>query len=758
MATVLFELILTRLFSITSGYHFAFMIVSMTMFGMTLGAIVSMVRIPVDAETTRGALIQNACLLGVTIPLTFFLHNYVDGLMAQIGPFAWIAISFALLSIPFYFAGVCMSLCLTRFSDVGNLYCADLLGAGLSCPILVWGLSYVDAQDILTAAGVIAAVSAVCFAFFANDCMEKRRYMPAVIASVIAFGCFLLPRPAVNIHADNPIELVKWSPVGRVVVTELEGPAVTWGKVSVKSPPVPQKGLYIDFGALTVMTTANATAQQLEPIKEDITALGNSLRPDRSLFVIGVGGGRDILTGLLFNQRFIDGVEVNPAIVSMLKNKYAEFVGNLATKGGVNIVNDEARNWLARSGKKYGVIQCSLVDTWSASSSGAFMLTENVLYTKEAFELYINHLAPGGILSFLRWGDEHEPGQILRMLDLGKNALHSIGINDFATHMMLVSAPYRDGDHWIGNLFVSNQPFSDADKQLVANTARERGYKLLWVDGMAAVEPFASSIKADSVIDPGMPSDDRPFFFTPIKPSANESSIAEPAAGRGLALLFFTFAMAAFLVIATILVPVGATMRGKVGASKEVLASGLYFSCLGLSFMLVEVGQIERLTIFLGNPTYGLSVVLFALLLSSGIGSFIVNRLLEKGAPLRELAFIGLISSAVLISISALISGLCLGQLDAAPIIERILLSIALVCMPGFFMGWAFPLGMTMFNKTGTGGSWFWAVNGATSVLGSIVAAIFSITVGIKMTLFIGAGCYILALIAVPNSVDATKT
>ncbi len=231
--------------------------------------------------------------------------------------------------------------------------------------------------------------------------------------------------------------------MGRVVTSDYFLPAVCWGKESLSdsAPPVSQKGIHIDAGAFTVMTSGEATASQLEPIKRDITAVANRLRPNKNLFVIGVGGGRDVLTGLLFNQHLIDGIEVNPAIVSMLKNKYGDFNGHLTKKPGVTIINDEARNWLARSSNKYDIIQCSLVDTWAASSSGAFMLTENSLYTKEAFDLYLRHLNADGILCMLRWGDRINPIQVLRMQYLAKSALLSAGVRDAGSHIMLIAAP-----------------------------------------------------------------------------------------------------------------------------------------------------------------------------------------------------------------------------------------------------------------------------------------------------------------------------
>jgi hypothetical protein len=749
MSTVLLELILTRIFSASVGYHFAFMIVSMTMFGMTAGALYAFARPPADDTALYKSLSFFASLLALSIPLAHVAQSYVNDNVARLNAFAWIGITFLLYSVIFFFAGTCVCLCLTRFREVGKLYAADLIGAGISCPLLIIGLTYSDPQWIISAAGLLAALAAACFALEIRAQARQKSLVAAAVAALLCLLVSFMPPPLNALRAQfGQLEYIKWSPLGRVVATTFRGPAVSWAKVNLPAlpPMTPQKGLFIDFGAFTVMTGGSCSVAQLKPIERDVTALGNRLRPGRSLFVIGVGGGRDVLTGLLYGQKRIDGVEVNPAIVDMLKKRYAEFNGHLAERPGVNIVNDEARNWLARSRNQYGIIQCSLVDTWSASASGAFMLTENVLYTKEAFESYIRHIDADGILCFLRWGDAKEPGQILRMLYLAKNALESIGVSDVANHVMLVTAPYRDGGHDIGTMIVSPRAFSKADIASLVDISKQEGYEMLWVPGVAAVEPFAGAI-TKATTDPGMPSDNRPFFFTPVKPSENESSIAEPAKGQGLALLMFTLLQASLLVTIAIVFPAWRAWRGKLGSPKQAFSSALFFSCLGVAFMLVEVAQVQRLTILLGNPTYGLSVVLFALLLASGAGSFAAQMLMEREHDLRKWLRIGLIISALLILASAWVFRHWLPSLEAAQLSERMAAAIPLVALPGFFMGWAFPLGMAHFTRNATNaGAWYWAINGATSVLASVLAAIISIIWGIQITLIVAAVSYLIAL------------
>ncbi len=749
MAMVLLELLLTRVFSASAGYHFAFMIISMTMFGLTAGALYAFARPPKDDVALHQKLVTSATLFSGSIPVAYFIHNYVNDAIGRIGPFWWIAATFVLYSVVFFFAGTCISLCLTRFREVGKLYCADLIGASIGCPLLILGLAYSDPQAIVAMAGLLAGLAAMCFIHRGDHTVAAGAFARISVAIALCIASVFAPGHYGLMSAlFGPIEYVKWSPCGRVACSTYDQAVVTWSKVFTVPPSlkVPQKGLFIDFGAFTVMTGGNATPQELEPIKHDITAVGNRLRPDSSLFVIGVGGGRDVLTGLLFGQKRIDGIEVNPAIVSMISERYADFNGHLTQRPGVRIINDEARNWLARSNTKYDVIQCSLVDTWAASSSGAFMLTENVLYTKEAFNLYMRHLEPTGVLSFLRWGDEKESAQLLRMVFLAKNALKSIGIDDVSSHIMLISGPYRSSEVNIGNILVSPTAFSKKDIDALVDIAKTERYKLLWVPGVASVEPFANAITSNAT-DPGMPSDDRPFFFTPVQPSSTESSLAEPAQGKGLALLFFTLMQAAVLVIIVILFPCIKVMGGKIGSAKQIFKSGLMFSALGVAFMLIEVAQVQRLTILLGNPTYGLSVVLFALLMSAGIGSYVSQLLLDRFGNTKTLLVISLLSSAAIVALTAWLFASWLPSLESVQLTERMVAAVSLVSVPGFFMGWAFPLSLTLFTKdAANAGSWYWAVNGATSVLSSVLASIISIVWGIETTLLCGAACYLVAI------------
>ncbi len=738
MAVVLLELVLTRLFSVSTGYHFAFMIVSITMLGMTIGAIYTFIKVPREQDKVLKALTVSASLFAVSVPLAFALQLLYNRSMETVGPFGWIGATFITFSLPFVFAGICLSLCLSRFQSVGRLYAYDLLGAACSCPLLVFGLTVASGPAVMMACGVIASLSSVLFAKRSGTISVKTALLPG-LATILCIAVLVSPLPDFRSVTDGKIEYVRWTPLGRVVVTEESASVFTWGKHKEGAAKVPQKGLFIDSGAMTVITKFSDDPNQMAPLREDLTAVGNDLRPNNSLFVIGAGGGRDIISGLLFGQKTIDAAEVNPAIVEMIKGKYADFVGRLHEKPGVNIVNDEARVWLAKSGKKYGLIQCSLVDTWAASSSGAFMLTENVLYTKEAFKVFLDHLEPKGVLSVIRWGDEKRPEEILKLAGLARSALQASGIENAKERIMLIGAPSTFEGNWMGLMMMSPDPFTAEDISRIEQICKERDYKILWLPNGNGKEPFTTYMNSTSIATGDLPNDDRPFFFTS---AGHDQNINE-----GVAILIFTFMLAFILVVVTILLPLWLRIGKKMAKQQLFFQSAIYFTALGMGFMLVEVGLIQRLTIFLGSPTYGLTVVLFALLLSSGAGSYFMQSKVDSGGNPEKLARMALLLTGVLTFATCFATLYFTPVMPAAGLIERVVLSLLAVAVPGFFMGWCFPLGMTLFAKEDVElGAWFWGVNGATSVLGSIVAAIISIQVGITYTLVAGAAVYMLTV------------
>ena len=458
--------------------------------------------------------------------------------------------------------------------------------------------------------------------------------------------------------------------------------------------------------------------------------------------MIGIGGGRDILTSLAFGQRHVTGVEINPDILRLLTRRFGLYSGSLQNNPDVTLVHDEARSYVARSLESYGIIQASLIDTWAATSAGAYVLTENGLYTKEAWLTFLTHLTPDGILTMSRWYYEAQPAEILRLAALATASLMDIGVADPRQHVIIV----RNQD--VATVMVAKRPFSAADIDTVTKISKAMEFQPV------LTPRFAERPEFEAISTPGRyehlirtyplnieaPTDDSPFFFHMLRAGdllkrstfqgMNQLNLkAVNVLGRSLAIVS---GLSAIAIIAPLV------FRRKMRQARSIRLM-IYFAAIGLAFMMVEIGQLERLIVFLGHPIYGLTVVLFVLLLASSCGSFYSFRM-------RPWIWLLPVALAAFIFASPSVTY----QLTAASTPVRIAISALLLFPSGFFMGMAFPLGIrkAVFVNEGAPTAWYWGINGAFSVISSVLAVAVAVFWGVTVTLLVGLGAYILALIA----------
>jgi hypothetical protein len=273
---------------------------------------------------------------------------------------------------------------------------------------------------------------------------------------------------------DTPPLYEKWNSYSRVRVTgdpRLELPTLGWGL----SPAMPRLGrlrqlqLDIDSNAGTLMTGYNGDLRTVEHLKYDVTNIGYYLRGDRNVLIIGAGGGRDVLSALAFGARSVTAVDINKDIIRTVNHRFGDFTGHLDRDPRVRFVNDEARSFVARSTDQFGTIQISLIDTWAATAAGAFVLSENSLYTVEAWTTFLRHLADDGLLSVSRWYFRDRPAEMYRTTTLAVEALRAIGVADPRSHIAVVrnmrpaNASPWDTPDGVGTILVSRRPFTSAE-------------------------------------------------------------------------------------------------------------------------------------------------------------------------------------------------------------------------------------------------------------------------------------------------------
>ncbi len=767
LATLMYEVLLTRIFSVTMWYHYGFMAISVALFGMTVGALlVYLLPARFPREGAKRQLAWSALLFAGAIVASFVAHADIR---LHSGQFAVgvLVPTYIVTSVPFTLSGMCVALALTRFpKQVSALYAVDLAGAAAGCLLLICVL---DVTDGPTAVIVIAALAGIGAALFAADAASAvlRRVTLASTVLLVLFASTngvlanhqsaILRLSLAGGHRDLPPLYEKWNSFSRVTVYPISLTPHGWGMSSVLPPDlkVPQLGMSIDVNAFTVITGFDGNVGRLEYLKYDITNIAHYLRRDARVLVVGAGGGRDILSALVFGQKSVVAVELNKNILGAVNRGFGRFSGHLDRDPRVTFINDEARSYVARSPTRYDIIQLSLIDTAAATAAGAYMLVENSLYTVEAWTLFLERLNPDGVLTVSRWFAGTRPGEMYKATALAAAALKRLGVANPREHLVIVKAalPHQQSgiSFFAATILVSKAPFSETDLAALEAVARRMRFDVALSPRSSSDPMFtelASGLNPDRVagalsLKLTPPTDDSPFFSNLLRAravlnrdrrtQAVEVVSSSPVSSLGLLLLVLIA-----LTLACIIGPLVLTGRHAASGGNRSLL--VYFASIGVGFMMVEISQMQRLTIFLGHPTYGLSVVLFALLVSSGAGS-LSTRTVQPGPARPTMIRLGLILVA-LCAFGAL-TPWALGAFREAPTPQRILVAVLLLFPVGLFMGMAFPLGMKVASERDDATTpWLWGINGATSVCASVLAVAVAMSAGISVSFWSGVACY----------------
>lgn len=779
LASLMDEILLTRIFSVTTWYHFAFVAISIAMFGMSLGAILVYFQAGrLAMERTKEYMAYSSMLFGVTVLLALFAQLYfpfrpgltTEGLVSA-------AFTYGVISVPFVFSGICVCLALTRFpAQISGLYAADLAGAACGCAVTIGVLKMTDALTAVVAVALLALLGA---AWLAADAGENS-LRSASLAGCAVLGIFVITN-TVEVNRQHPLIRVewvkeqkaapplyeKWNSYSRIAV--VENPKVWAYPISagISATYVPrghvrELNLTIDGSAETTLTSYDGKVENLDYLKYDAKEFVHYLRPHASVLVIGAGGGRDILAALAFGQESVRAVEVNGDVLRAVNGRYGDFTGHLDKDPRITFVSDEARSYLARIGERFDIIQASFIDTWAATAAGAFALTENSLYTVQAWKLFLGRLSPSGMVSFSRWFFPGNYAEGYRLTALAAESLHQLGVSNPRRHIIMITNLRKFSDSaWtpgVCTLLVSREPFSPEDVGRAEEVAHRLKFDIVLSPKSAqdsvfeslAENPDVPSVAAGFPFDISPPTDDRPFFFQMVR---LRDAFFQPRSSQTIA--FWNAkavdVLASLLVTVVIftglafIVPLG--LRTEKPALRSAFPYFVYFAALGLGYMLIEVAQLERLIIFLGHPTYALSVVLFTLLLSSGVGSYCTRNIGENRWTSAGFGRLGLLV-CVLLVIGPLTPAVTL-RLAHWATSERIVVALALLFPMGFFMGMAFPLGMRIACKeSNTLTPWLWGINGATSVCASVLAVAIALVSGISAAFWWGSGAYAVSLLA----------
>ncbi|HYD04805.1 MAG TPA: hypothetical protein VEC60_03725 [Reyranella sp.] len=794
MAVLTIQIVQTRILSVLSLYYMAFLSISMAMLGLTAGALIVHYKLGgVDRENVAAFLskITTAFALCIAVCFALELASPLPTIHWATSAVLWLK-AILLLAAPFTIGGIAVALALTRSGfPVGLTYGVDLIGAAVGCLVSLALLTWMDAPSAMFVVAAVVAAAAWCFGRVASapapaGLLPDWRILgrPGIVAA------YLVALAGLNTAVDTglqPIVIkfnrldtmaglhsIKWNSFSRIAVGNSEvGMPPYWGPspMAPRGVTTEQRLLTIDGTAGTYMQRHSDKPEAVDFLRYDVTNLAYHARHDGRAAVIGVGGGRDVLSAHLFGFRNITGVELNPIFIDLLTDpaKLRGYAG-IADLPGVRLVVDDGRSWFARTREKFDLIQMSLIDTWAATGAGAFSLSENGLYTVEAWKIFLSALTPSGMFTVSRWHATDATVELGRVASLASAALMELGVERPGEHIFIAGA---------GNLataIVSRTPFSRRDLQALQDTAARLQFRLIASPDQAATDPVLADIlgardrrdldsrAARHFLDMSPPTDARPFFFNQLRftdPGDLLEALEQWWGGTRLdsgsvwqgnliavSTLFLVILLSAIVVVLVIVLPTRQAVT-EVDRRVALIGSG-YFLLIGLGFMFVEIGLIQRISVFLGHPVYALSIGLFSIILSTGLGSLLSERL----TPVHRRHFVvwlGMLA-AYLLLLPQWLPDLLQSSLAAATLPWRALASIAVIAPAGLLMGFGFPTGMRLVSRLDVRLTpWLWGVNGAAGVLAAGLAVACGIGFSLDVTIVIGGICYaVLLFFALP--------
>jgi hypothetical protein len=774
LGVLMLQIALNRIFSFTIWYHFAYISVSLALLGF--GASGSMLAAfpRLGGERIRPTIglycgLSAATTLVMLIVIGSVPLNPFEAIQSRTGLGTFV-LYFSIVSIPFFFAGMAITIALRAAGrEVNRLYFWDLVGAGLGCALVVLAIDWLETPRVVvlvalifTAAGLVASAG------------ERS---PALTLNLVTGALLLLvigPLPkSLPFTPSNDKELADWLRVGvthyskwgSIFRTDLvgdRGREATLGGYRQRgiSPHYegefpPYRVIVHDAGAAAIMYQVRDGMKGLEMFQHHVLTAPYVVRDHPDVLIIGVGGGLDVIVGLENGAKHVTGVELNPVAVDLLTHRYRDYTGGLYDRPDIEIHSSEGRHFVRMTDERFDLIQITGVDTLAAMSTGAYILSENYLYTVDAYREYFRVLRADGVHSIATL-DFHPrlgyPRHALRFSTLSYEALRLNGVARPNEHIMVVAT---DQPVEKVEILTKMQPFSEAEIAAMEQFIDKEGFQAWYLPGRPdrQQQVFRTLLEGtpeqrqrffnDSFLDLRPTTDDRPFFFSYYKWrhlfEHRKEIDQRNTLATGQLVLAFILALAILFSVVAIALPM---IRVRGGASTMPGRWGFlaYFAALGVGFIFAEISFVQRFILFLGYPTYSLTVTLFSFLTAAGIGAHLSGRLRDN--PARTLPVLVLTLTAV-VAVETIALPSIMEALLAASLAVRIVATVLLCAPLGGVLGMFFPYGIrltTALNRDFV--AWAWAVNGCLTVVGSVLAIILAMSYGFTVVSVVFVAVY----------------
>ncbi len=737
--TLALQVLITRLLAAQLYYHFGFLAISLALLGVGAGSILIYLRARwFDTDNLPTLLARWSVVLVallVLVPIVLVRLRFGSGTHVTLRFALALGAACLLSALPFTVAGIVIALAVKASTTwMGRLYAFDLAGAAIGAIVVVPLMWIIAVPTLLVALAAVAAVAALLAAEHRRDrLLAIGAIAVSVVAIALAAGTHLYFMPPATASL-GPATADRWDPLNRVVgygARPGQSFALLFYDRVFAPVPVHHPGTPLP----------NWQALHLGP-----QSIGYALSPHRRVLIIGGGGGRDIDNALTSGEHDVDVIELNRDIVHVVDKDLGPWSGSPYTLPGVHTVTGDGRATLAARSTKYDQIHIGFTDTLSANSAQAFGLTEANLYTVQAYEEYFDHLTPTGILNVSRLrrlvGDE-----ALRATVLALTALKDRGIKDPQRNVVVIVGHDVFGALF-GTVLARLKPWTPAELARIRQLARQRGNGVAYAPGgpyqyewaQLAAAPSVKSFCTHYRLDVCAPTDNKPFFFNMTR-LGDVTAASRPGYTYSvdpLLVLLITLVILLVLAALSFVLPLRAGI-----AERPPTGSLVFFAAIGLGFLVLEVVLIQRFVLFLGFPTYALSVVLFSLLLFTGLGAFISSHVRD---PKRTLT--AALSIAIVLIVAAAF-GLqsLLASLISASFALRVVLTVVMLAPFGVTLGMAMPIGLRRFAQQYPAGvPWAWGINGIASVLASALGVAAAVLAGFTVATLVAAACYVVAL------------
>ena len=789
-ATLLYEVALTRIFSIAYGYHFAFLAMSLGLLGLGASGTLLGLRPPSRQPLRPTLLARLAAAASLALVCGYAVSNAIPFDPYRVG---WEPSQLALLAayllcyaVAFLLAGLVLGLPLTRWPQrASGLYGAMLAGSAVGAVMALVALDRADPTVAVLLAGLTAALGSFGFACARSDAEPSvslahraDRFLGLTAAGLVLVVLWQMPSwLEIRLSPYKPLSQLESVPDTRVL--EHRSSAASRIDVVSSSAIHSAPGLTLQYqGRLPEQSAVVLDGEVVLPLtaREGLThgfvdglptSLAHHLRPASRTLVLEPGGGLEVLSALELGARSVVAVESNRLLAQLLTSELSSRAGGIYQDPRVELVVSNPRGYLSRSRETFDLVTLALSENRRTVTAGAFSLSETYPLTAEAFDAYLDHLAPGGLLAVHRWL-QLPPTEELRAAALVADALRRAGkspdtriiaIRSFSTMLILAK----------------QEPFTQPEIELAKTFARQRQFDLVWHAGIRPGEAnVANVLRRDRYhesfqqllsdeqafydrydYDVAPPRDTRPFFFHFFTWEQTPTVIAllgrtwQPFGGSGYLILVALLVLTTVLSLALLLVPAVAIRRrdpDRAGRAPPMV----YFAALGLGFLLVEVALVQCFVLFLDHSAQSFAVVVFGLLAFSGLGSTVSARMPWRGGLAVLVATVSLYP----VVLSTVLPG-SLGWDSGV----RIGITLLLLAPLGFLMGIGFPRGIAALGAARPSRlPLAWGVNGFTSVVSAILAPMIALSWGFEAVFGCAALAYAVALLAARSGPPSRDT